>query len=207
MLVILCDTFIVNLSMLISVQHKGSMQFYIETAVKFVWDCSGISVGLLWGSCGFAVVLLWHCCGMSVVFLLDCCEVAAVLLWQCGGIAVELLGYCCGIAVRLMWYCCGTAMFWITVVLPWKRCTIALVFAGGFLCHCCEIAVGLLWYLPFIAVGLLCDLCGGIAAVALVLLQYLWRIAVVMLWGCRWICCGLAGVLECYCCGIAMERL
>ena len=85
--------------------------------------------------------------------------------WYSRGIAWVLLWDCCETGEVLLWYCHG-----ITVVLPWKRCTIALVFAGGFLCHCCEIAVGLLWYLPFIAVGLLCDLCGGIAVVALVLL-------------------------------------
>ena len=61
-----------------------------------------------------------------------------------------------------------------------------------FLCHCFESAVGLLWYFPFIAVGLLCDLCGGVA--------------VILLWNCldfRGIAVGLLSS----CCGIEVVPL
>ena len=54
-----------------------------------------------------------------------------------------------------------------------------------FLCHCFESAVGLLWYFPFIAVGLLCNLCGGVAVMLL------------------WNCLGFPG----YCCGLAVVLL
>ena len=65
-----------------------------------------------------------------------------------------------------------------------------------FLCHCFESAVGLLWYFPFLAVGLLCDFCGGVA--------------VILLWNCLgfpWSCCRLAAASLWYRYGVAVESL
>ena len=53
-----------------------------------------------------------------------------------------------------------------------------------FLWHCFQSAVGMVWSFPFIAVGLLCHLSGGVAVI--LLRNFL---------GFPWYCCGLAVVL------------